>query len=349
MIMKRLGMMMVAGLLAAGASACFDDPVMDLRGGPDRLQFSLSYVVLNVGDTQRVDVKVYDAQGGSLPFSEPTYTTANASVATGASFPDAKIDSLPNSDYWKAVVVGTGAGFTKVAVTAAGITDSISVLVFPVAFTGTWAPATPAEGAEVTITAPAGLTFQTNSAVTVGGLGVFQTGQTATELKFIATPAGADQDLGLTNLQLLGQFNIASLVASSPISITNADEPGNDNPATAQALTAPANVGDSVIVYGSISDSDIDDFWVFTTGAAGDYRVTIFWPNNSVDIDGFVLNGTGGGFCVLDGCAMATGADPEARTVTLAAATAYQVLVELYDPHGIAMPHPYRLVLKRIS
>ena len=57
----------------------------------------------------------------------------------------------------------------------------------------------------------------------------------------------------------------------------------------------------------------------------------------------YVLNATDGGFCVLDGCSMASGANPESKNVQLAAATTYQVLVELWDTGGDPEPIIYRI------
>ena len=202
------------------------------------------------------------------------------------------------------------------------------------------------------VTAPAGITFATNSAVTINGTTAFMVSRSSTVLKVIAQSPGLGI-VGITNV--IGPvWTYSTLSTSAPLLVNSqttdeANEPGNDDPATATTFTGPVNVNDTVTITGAVhAGADIDDFFKFTTVSAGSYRVVVDWAPAGIDIDAFILNAGGGGFCVIDGCGAATGADPETANGTLAAATTYQVYVNLYDNHNLPTPISYRIrVIRR--
>ena len=213
-------------------------------------------------------------------------------------------------------------------------------------FKGTIAPATTTVGVEIVATAPAGLSFDPAVGVQVNGADVIFTAKTSSEVRFIA-PTATGGTVTLSGLVLPGAMDLLTLDASTSITVTDPSEPGNDAPAGGAAITLPAATGDSVVVYGSTGGSDVDDFFTITTATGDSLEISVEWPNGDIDIDAFVLDATGGGFCDLDGCSAATGADPEVRRVRLAAATSYEIYINLWDDHDEVTPVPYRITITK--
>ncbi len=348
--MKRLGKAFLAtGMVALVAAACFSDPTSDLRNGPTRLSLSKRFVVQNVGDTDQVNIQVFDDQGNALSFEGVTYAPVDPTVATMADLPDSNLRTVPGNTIFKSILAGLAAGTTKIAVTAGGVTDTLTVLVYPVAFTGTVAPATAAPGDTVTITTPAGVTWNTTTANATYGGNVFYSvaSRTATQLKLLAGATGSAGPVNVTGAILLGTIPLPALNTTANLTVTEPAEPANNAPAGGAAITLPTTVGASVVRFGSISSTDVDDYFTITTTTGDSLEIVLEWPNAAIDIDGFVLNSAGGGFCVLDGCSAATGAMPERMRVRLAAATTYKIYINLYDAHGVSTPHPYRITIIR--
>ncbi len=190
----------------------------------------------------------------------------------------------------------------------------------------------------------------TASNVTINGTQAFIIRRAADTLYVIASKIGTSK-VSISNV-LFGTATVPSLSTSGTITISattgEANEPGNDDPGGATVFAGPVNVNDTVAVFDATSATDVDDYFKFTAGAAGSYRVVVDWLPRGIDVDAFVLNSVGGGFCGLDECSGATGADPEVMNVTLAAGTAYQVYINLWDAHGNATPIPYRVrVIRR--
>jgi hypothetical protein len=216
-------------------------------------------------------------------------------------------------------------------------------------------PATVTTGTDlldtIFVTANAGVTFATTSNVTINGTTAFMVSRSSTVLKVIAQSPG----LGIVAVNsVIGPvYTYATLSTSAPFLVNSqitgeGNEPANDDPATATTFTGPVNVNDTVTITGAVAPGDVDDFFSFTAGTGGSYRVVFDWSPAGIDIDGFILNAGGGGFCVLDGCGAATGADPETANATLVGGTTYKVYVNLYDDHGLATPISYRVrVIRR--
>ncbi len=348
--MKRLGKVFLAtGMVALVAAACFSDPTSDLQNGPTRLNLSKRFVVQNVGDTDQVNIQVFDDQGNAQAFESVTYAPVDPTVATMADLPDANLRTVPGNTLFKSILAGLSAGTTKIAVTAGGVTDTLTVLVYPVAFTGPVTPATANVGDTVTIGVPAGITFNTTTAnATIGGLPFYAVAsRTATQLKLIAGATSAASVVNVTGGILLGTIPLPALNTVATLAVNEPGEPANNAPAGGPAITLPTTTGSSVVRYGAIGTADVDDYFTITTTTADSLEIVFDWPNATIDIDAFILNSAGGGFCVLDGCSAATGADPERIRVRLAAATTYKIYVNLYDNHGVATPHPYRITITK--
>ena len=344
--------MLVAGVLALGAAACFSDPTSSLRNGASRLNLSKTFVVLAVGDTTLVNVEVLDEQGNPQQFAAPTLTPVDAAVATAALQADTVKNHLPNGAFWGALIAGAGPGRTAVNVQAGGVTDSIIVLVFPTSFTGAVAPASVAEGDVITISSTPTVGFDpAATTATLGGVDAYIQSATASQLKIYAGAPGASQAVGLSNLLLLGQYPIGSLAATGTVTVAaSAFEPGNDAPTGGAVITLPTTVGAYSEVIGVVTGagacttggSDVDDFYTITSTTADSIEVRLDWANTSIDIDEILLNAAGTSFLNLSG---ATGADPETFKYRMAAATTYRLLVELCDAStaGVTDPIQYRL------
>lgn len=210
----------------------------------------------------------------------------------------------------------------------------------------------------LTLTAGAGVTFGATSNIVTGGRNGFVLSRNATTI--VAVPA-APGPVNVTSVTV-GATTFPSLPEGTgflvKFAVNESNEPANDNGPTGNPMAAPVNVGDTTTSFGAVEGPgaafanpgpDFDDYFVFTPANAGTYRVIIDWGNGTIDIDGFVLNGAGGGFCVLDGCAGATGADPETMNVTLNGGTSYTILSEMWDNHAVATPTNYRVRIIRIS
>jgi hypothetical protein len=115
----------------------------------------------------------------------------------------------------------------------------------------------------------------------------------------------------------------------------------NNNPATAPVITANGDY--FVVVSGSCvsgaggGGTDCDDFFKVTNtgGAPAAITVNMAWLAGP-DIDGYGLDPTFD-FCTYDdGCAAATGANPEQFIMTIPAGETWFIYVNLWDPVGTA-------------
>ena len=350
--MKRQStILLTAAFLALGASACFNDPVEDLQGDAARVSFSRTALQQNVGDTDIVNIQVLDAQGNPLALSGVSLTSLDAGVATIEPLPDDVLRDVPGLTLTKAIVIAQGAGSTKIVVSANGVNDTIKVVSYPTAFTGTITPAAAETGDTITITAPAGVTFgPTATAAGVGGAFYKFVSRSDTELKYVA--GGAITSLSVSGAILSGTINLPTLVSNGTFAVTAADaEPGNDapggaTPAAGTTITPPAAVGDSVMVYGTLDGSDVDDYWSINTTTSDSIDVRIDWPVGTpgdVDIDGLLYrqNGT-----TLVKCPC-TSSNPERTQYRATATELYKLQVNMYDTNGHAEHYPYRVTVWR--
>lgn len=340
--MKHLSsILLAAALVAAGTTACFKDPTSDLMNGPVRIDLARSVVFITAGDSVSIQAEVKDDAGNVFSSADATWTSGDETIAV------ARKDTvyIPGGEFSRVFIRGVAGGQTYARITSNGLTDSVRVVVVPVVFNGTVLPATSNVGDTVTVTATSALTFSTTagalSDVTVGGREVFILSRTASVIKFIAPKSTTSDTVSISNVLLIGSIRLASLPASSRITVNDPNEPGNDDPATPASLTLYTDK------YGSLGGSDVDDFFTFTTTTADSVRIEVLW-NNDADIDAYVLNATGGGFCVIDGCSMGTGANPEAKNLRLTAATTYQIYLNLYAEGGTT-PVAYRVRITKLQ
>lgn len=335
--MKHLSSIVLAvALIAAGATACFKDPTSSLRNGPNRIELSRSSLFLNVGDSISVQAEVKDAAGNTFDAADATWTSSVPAIIEV----NRAAAVVPFDAFSRAFVKAVAPGLSWVFVASHGLTDSVQVYGLPLVFNGAvTSVATPSMRDTITIAASSTLGFTASGAdssvVTVGGKQVWMLSRTASQIKFLAPPGAAGATVHITNVMLLGIVRVAGLNATTTITVNDPTEPANDDPATAPTMTLYQDY------YGSLSASDADDFVKFTTTTGDSVRIEILWQTDA-DLDGYLLNGTGGGYGVLDGYAMAGSSDPETVTRRLAAATTYQIDVNAYAA-GSMTPVIYRI------
>jgi hypothetical protein len=233
---------------------------------------------------------------------------------------------------------------------ASGISTTKAVLVIPGVFTGSVNAATAIPSDIVKITkAAGGPGFDADSRVFVAGARTFTMGTAA-------DTAGMTSDTILFVMPATGKTGIVALLVdqvspdqialadSSKLSSTTAsldgpNEPANNDPATAPALTAN---GDYYIFPHGVCDGgaatspgdDCDDFFAVTNPSATDTlaaKVQLDWFTGS-DVDilwcrnaGCTSVTTGGG---------ATTANPEKSSVKIPPGATWYLWINLYDPAG---------------
>ncbi len=126
--MKRLlfGMLSL-GLVVGFATGCTSDPTAALRGSPDRVKSSRSFVNTVIGDSVSVKSWTLDEQGNTLTLL-PTATSQNAAVATITV--DSVLTNQPQDQLFY-FVKGQGHGATIVIASVEGIADTIQIESFP--------------------------------------------------------------------------------------------------------------------------------------------------------------------------------------------------------------------------
>jgi hypothetical protein len=196
-------------------------------------------------------------------------------------------------------------------------------------FAGSVTSATPAGGAQVTLTMTSpGFTFDPAAVVTIGGVAAFTSGVTATTISFIPVPGPAGQlavdGVIVAGFPLLLPANGVTMTVGSSVAAL----PGSNATTTGPIINAPAAVGGSTLLYdrgtfnGNIFGTPADQAYRLVVSVAGSYRVTTGW-NNPADVD--VAK------CAATNCSdavffAATSANPESGTLTLTPGTYYLVL-----------------------
>ena len=238
--MKHLSsIVLAAAVVAAGAVACFKDPTSSLRNGASHILLTRSSVFLNVGDSLSVQAEVKDDQGNTFDAPDAAWTTSDATVAV-VNADTSKV--IPLNAFSRAFIRTVGAGLAWVYFESYGLKDSVQVYGLPLTFNGTVAHvASPGPRDTITINSTAALTFTASGAdssvVTIGDRQVWVLSRTATAIKVLSPGTGANEAINITNVVLNGVVHIASLYATSTVTVADATEPANDNPATAPTLT----------------------------------------------------------------------------------------------------------------
>jgi hypothetical protein len=333
----------VVGLVVA-ATGCAKDPTSSLKGTPTRIVASLSKAVLTEGDSVLVTAQVLDQQDVPLGITPDVASADPAMIA----ITDANRPPLNDARFY---IKGLAAGAGAVTVSTGGVSTDIAVVVFPLTFGGTMSVATTGQLDTVTIAASSLIGFDdAATTVEIEGVHTQLISITSTEIKVLAlNPAAvAGATVTLNDVVFLpgtaDESPIGSIDAAATIDVTGeANEPGNNDPATATAMTVDGSVD------GVLTSTDVDDFFVFTLTAAAalDITVTFNGAGADPDIDAYLLGPApvNDNYCDLDGCAMGTGAQPEHTTTGVLAAGTYYLYINLYDAGDEAEPHWYRATI----
>jgi hypothetical protein len=172
--MKRLLSGMVPLLVLLIGVGCSTEPTDDLRNGVARLDASPSQLFLQLGETKAVEVAGLDEQGNpqSLDY-QVTAVGSGITVKRDSTFrPNFENDStlvVPGqAPSFRFLVTATAYTTTDFTVSAGGKDVKVAVQVVPRAvLQAQISNLTPALGEVVTITAPAGITFQPTTTVTL--------------------------------------------------------------------------------------------------------------------------------------------------------------------------------------
>jgi hypothetical protein len=263
--MKRQSKVLLAGILALGAFACFNDPTSDLRNGPAQLRLSRAAATIINGDSIAVTGTLVDAQGNALPTTGATWTVDDPTLVR------VTVDTLnpaPGDIFTRAFVtaISNQPGVAVITATAGGQTATFHATVLPATFPGTAAvtgtpgadtiiinnpaPAPPTvvsytAGDTLVVTAPANVTFANNATVTFGTNPAMIVSNTGTVIKALARAPYAGKvtigNLVYAGNTTTGPIAIASIKTDSII-IEHARWRGT------QAVTADPNFGANTLL-----------------------------------------------------------------------------------------------------
>ena len=189
----RSGMVPLFALLAL--VGCSSEPTGDLRGDVSEVVASPTQLFIELGETKSVEVGAVDAQGNPLDLAyEVTSAGTGIAVRRDSSFlpifvNDSTLQAPATGPRFRFIVEGTGYTATSFTVTAGGVNVVIPVQVVPQSgLAATFDNPTPALGDTVTLTAPAGITFNADATLDVGGAPITIVSQDASTIRFIPPP-----------------------------------------------------------------------------------------------------------------------------------------------------------------
>ena len=224
---------------------------------------------------------------------------------------------------------------------AGGLHGTKGVVVIPGLFVGTFSPASanPADFVKITNGGPA---FDADTRVFVSGTRTFLVSSTADSIRFVMPPTGVaavvpvriDQ-IGAGQVALVDSGSFSSATAS----LDGPNEPANNDPATAPAVSANGDyyiVNHGTCKNGSATDpgDDCDAFFNVTNslGRPDTITVQLDWFGGA-DNDILWCDAACGAFVGnFDG---ATTANPEKSTVIIPAGAHWNLWINLFDPAGL--------------
>jgi hypothetical protein len=190
----RSGLVPLFAVVALGS--CSSEPTGDLRNGIDALVATPTQLFIELGRTKTVEVGAVDAQGNPLDFNyEVTATGAGITVRRDSSFlpifvNDTTLQAPAVGPRFRFIVEGTGYTATNFTVSAGGEEIRIPVQVVPqLGLAATFSNAAPVLGEAVTLTAPAGITFNPDATLAIGETAVTIVSQDASSITFIPPPS----------------------------------------------------------------------------------------------------------------------------------------------------------------
>ena len=247
--MKRLIRGMAGLAIVLGASACAEDYSLDFGGEPTQLQATPYAMFINQGVTEEVYVRLINDRNQSIPMDVTVSNVGSGiTVEVDRTYrPDnAGSDSLavdPLQIQHRVLVTADAPTKTTFRLTSGSHSTDVTVQVVPNTI-GALSNAAPAVGEEVTISAPAGLSFTTegDNASTVtfspGGAAVI-TNRTANSISFYPIPGSAGEaTVTHVNIDYAPTIGDRTLITSNEI-----DVPAVTSIPLAYSSTTPGQAG----------------------------------------------------------------------------------------------------------
>lgn len=293
------------GTSCVNVSGSGEEATINVRVVPAELELTLSDTILS---------------GAGEP-AGVTFLNASGTAATGFDLDEVSFSSLDTLvavvDPATGDVTARAPGTVSIVVTlddglGAARADTFSVVVVPGTFDGSFSDDTPGENQQITISA-GDAPFDADTRIWMGEEEAHIVSFTADEL-VVVVPENHD-----------GTYLITG-IGPNQIAQGGTYTPGAD---------ATANVGDGVVYYGVFSGDDTDDTFFVTVPSTGTYAVSIAFTN-AADVDAYMTQDFVLNVCADDQfvCSAATGDNPETVTAVIEAGD-YEILVFLYDPHGV--------------
>jgi hypothetical protein len=287
----------LVSMIGSGASAASTLTFLD-KAGNEATGMDESDVVYTVADPAIADV---DATG-TVTGKAPGDTELTAELA----------------DMWGAVRI-----------------SSAEFSVAPATWTGTITPASANWGDTITVTAPAGMTFDFDARVEFDGLTPFPISSSGTEFVVVG-PAGMGSSPSEVTILDVGpnQLAFADTIDVPDPDPADANEPNNGGGGGGGSLsdlgeTTPATL--PFEEYITLGTGDLDDVFQITLAAQTAITFVADWNFTDTDLDVLIYD-SAGDLVSEFGCASA--AVPETCTITFDPGT-YYVDVNNYDPHDI--------------
>jgi hypothetical protein len=283
---------------------------------------------------------------GSGATATPTVNALNSTggvIATNVPYKVTSSDTTKLFVNPDGSITARGTGLATLTFTGPGgkITGTKDVTVVAGSFEGTVTPEGPAQGGTiVTITAPAGVTFDSDTKVVIGAATNFQMliSRDSTTLRALipfGTPVG-ETNVSITNVGSQ-QLAFATSFEVTALATNEISEPANNSPSTAPTVTFPVDL------VGLVSGDDQDDLYKITFAAPTLVSIKLEWDSSlNHDLDFLLLNSSGG--YSTSACWAATSAIPETKNCTFPAGTFY-LYVNNYEAYagGTGVPVTYRL------
>lgn len=313
------------------ASAQGKSDTMEVTTVPDRIVFSGGPDTLQSGSTAQYSFQYVDKLNAPVAgVPDPTLTSS----AEGIALPLATLGQVQAQSPGSATLTLTAPD------AAGGLTTNKGVVVVPGAFVGTLSPssASPADFVKITNGGPA---FDADTRVFVDGIQTFILTNTPDSIRFVMPPTGVSGVVPLL-LDQIGPGQVALIdnvdLSSATASLNGPNEPANDDPATAPAVTADGDyyvVNHGTCKNGGATDpgDDCDAFFNITNSLARADTITVQldWLSGA-DNDILWCDATCGAFVGnFDG---ATTSNPEMSTVIIPAGAHWNLWINLFDPAG---------------
>ncbi|MEX2157414.1 MAG: hypothetical protein WD773_11330 [Gemmatimonadales bacterium] len=337
---RLFGMLGVIAVVMVGGG-CKGDPLSDLDGNPAQIVKNFTYLQMVEGTSISVTAGVVD--GRATPLEEPVTFTACTNAVTATI--DPAYNPVPRTSS-RAIVSAVSPNASCVVVQGAGLVDTIDVAVLPVGFAGTASTTSPQVGQLFTLNATTLLKFDPAlSNIDFGGGLVGEIVTRTADVLTVRVPqpdATQPATLTITDIDVTYVPGLrVDLATAGQFDVVNPNDP-NDGPNPAVAIAIPATTADTTVLYDGFKTGEADNFYSITLSGSTTFTVTLEWAT-AADLD--ILYTNSAGACCVGNFDGATGANPEASQVTLAAGT-YYLWINNFDDHG-EPSHLYKMTVTR--